>query len=162
STNGLDVKDSGGKILADDFLCTATGPITQIKVWGSWRSDNVWQQPCFCLGIWSDIPKNGTNYSRPANLLWTNCFNPGTYSNYPYASGVQESFFDPNVPGIIGSDTVIWEYTFDIPDSLACWQTNGTVYWLSVWADCFDTNNFLYGWKTCPTNWNDDAVFGHL
>src|SRR5262249_14126173 len=104
-------------------------------------------------------------WSRPGNLLWNNCYNPGQYTNFVYSSGVTERFYDPNlgtnVSAYIGTDTVIWEYVFDVPASQACWQTNGTIYWLSVSADCFDTNQFLYGWKTCPTNFNDDAVFGH-
>src|SRR5439155_2384337 len=58
-------------------------------------------------------------------------------------------------------DHAIWEYDFHFTNA-ACWQTNGSIYWLSLWADCFDTNQFLFGWKTCPTNFNDDAVFGHV
>ena len=28
-------------ILADDYLCTQTGPITEIHIWGSWYHDRV-------------------------------------------------------------------------------------------------------------------------
>jgi len=162
SPNGLDVKATLPKILADDFLCQQSGPITQITIWGSWLNDYVAAQPCFCLGIWSDVPAAGTNLSYPGIQLWTNCFGPGEYSYLPYTNGVQENFFDPNVDAIIGADTAIWQYTFPIPTNLAFVQTNGMVYWLSVTADCFDTNVFLFGWKTCPTNWGDNAVFNDL
>src|SRR5688500_17438091 len=30
-----------GKILADDFLCTLSGPITDIHIWGSWLNDRL-------------------------------------------------------------------------------------------------------------------------
>jgi hypothetical protein len=162
SMNGLDVKATDPKILADDFRCTATGPITQIRIWTSWLFDLLPPQPpCFSLGIWTDIPTNANVlYSRPGTLLCNWQFPPGTYTNFLYTNGVQEQFFDPNLPAIIGSDTMIWEYVFDLPTNNPCWQTNGNIYWLSVQADCFDTQAFLFGWKTCPTNWNDDAVFG--
>jgi len=163
STNGLDVRATDPKILADDFLCHATGPITRVRIWGSWLYDKLPDPPpCFCLSIWSDVPRQGTNYSRPGAQLCNYCFGPGLYTFFPYTNGVNEQFFDPNVPGIIGADTAIWEYIFDFPTNPPCWQTNGNIYWLSLEADCFDTNQFLFGWKTCPTNFNDDAVFGHV
>lgn len=69
STNGLDVLAAVPRGLADDFRCTTTGPITQIRLRGSWLNDNVATQACFCLGIFADIPRQGTNYSRPGQLL---------------------------------------------------------------------------------------------
>ena len=36
---GLDVKATQPNIVADDFLCTKTGAITNIQVWGSWLGD---------------------------------------------------------------------------------------------------------------------------
>ncbi len=162
SANGLDVRATGPKILADDFRCNETGPITEIRIYGSWLHDYPAPQACFTLGIWSDVPAQGTNFSRPGQLLCNHSFSPGQYSYSIYSQGVEEQFFDPNIPGIVGSDTIIWQYTFDLALSNACWQTNGSTYWVSVWADCFDTNQFLFGWKTCSTNWNDDAVYGHV
>jgi hypothetical protein len=163
STNGLDVRATKFKILADDFLCTNTGPITQIKVWGSWLDDKVPPAACFCLGIWDDVPASPTNlFSHPGEQRCSYCFNPGQYV-FSFYTNANERFFDPNIPGpagLIGSDTIIWEYDFFLTN--ACWQTNGNIYWLSVVAHCFDTNQYLFGWKTCPTNWNDDAVFGHV
>ena len=38
---GMDVKITLPKILADDFLCQQTGPITQIRIWTSWLYDNL-------------------------------------------------------------------------------------------------------------------------
>jgi len=147
STNGLDVHDTAPKILADDFLCNATGPITQIKVWGSWLNDSNVPAPCFTLGIWSDVPPAGNGPSHPGNLLWTKRFYADGYSYLPYAAGVNEHFYDPDnqINGLIGADTKIWEYTFSIPIDKACWQTNGTIYWLSLYADCFPTTICLDG-----------------
>ncbi len=166
STSGLDVKASSpSNMLADDFLCTATGPLTQIRLWASWLSDQLPPTPpCICLGLWTDIPRNGNNYSRPGFQLCGYCFQPNEYFAFPYTNGVFEQFYDPTAPGngIIGTDTVIWEYVFNLPTNMCWYQTNGNIYWLSVQASCSATNPFFFGWKTCPTNWNDDAVVGML
>src|SRR5258706_6760773 len=104
-------------------------------MWGSWLNDifpSAAQQPCFCLGLWTDIPQQGTNYSRPGQRLCTWCFNQGQYTNFIYQNVPFERFFDPNIPAIIGNDFTIWEYDFIIPTNQQCWQTNGNIYWLSV------------------------------
>ena len=36
---GIDVNATAPYILADDFLCIETGPITDIHIWGSWYHD---------------------------------------------------------------------------------------------------------------------------
>jgi hypothetical protein len=166
--NGLDVRATLPKTLADDFLCTATGPITRIRIWGSWLFDLVPTNACFCLGIWSDVPATNGFPSHPGQQLCTTCFTGTNYIGTPYVNlgypgvytnGVYELFFDPNSNAIIGQDNVIWQYTFNIPTNITCAQTNGTIYWLSVSADCFDPNQFQFGWKTSPIHFKDDAVF---
>jgi len=131
STNGLDVKVTDPKILADDFRCTATGPLTQIRIWASWRYDEVppaSAAPCFNLGLWTDVPVSATNgtFSHPGAQLCNWSFGAFQYTNFVYASGVQERFFDPNIPGIIGTDTVIWEYVFDLTTSRPAGKPMGT------------------------------------
>ena len=52
---GLDVWDSGPTVLADDFVCTATGPITDIHIWGSWLNDDVaTNSTTFTLAIYDE------------------------------------------------------------------------------------------------------------
>jgi hypothetical protein len=43
-------------LMADDFLCIRTGPITDIHLWMSWMNDIVDPQVSFRLSIWSDVP----------------------------------------------------------------------------------------------------------
>ena len=62
---------------------------------------------------------------------------------------------------IIGGDSVIWQYDFPVQTNGAFWQTNGTIYWLSV-AEQSLMSQATFGWKTALTNWNDDAVYGHV
>src|SRR3972149_785545 len=44
------------KILAEDFPCWQTGPITDIHIWGSWLNDRVAPKTDFKLSIHADVP----------------------------------------------------------------------------------------------------------
>jgi len=177
--DGLDVRATVPKILADDFQCKRPGRINGIRVWGSWLNDKVAPTANFTLGLWSDV-KAITNAdgniipSHPGQLLcWEKFYPPAATDSalprYKFGlavSNVQEQFYDPNLtPGLIGADTQIWRY--DFYPTRPCWKQYGlpqkpVVYWLSVMADGFDTNQFLFGWKTSTNHWNDDGVFGHV
>jgi hypothetical protein len=115
STNGLDVRATATNILADDFLCTTTGAITNIQIWGSWLGDVPAANARFLLGIWSDVPAITNLPSHPGQLLWSVAFGPGEYG-YGLYTNSNERFYDPNIFGInglIGSDTNIWWYNFN-------------------------------------------------
>ena len=55
-------------ILADDFPCQQTGPITDIHIWASWLGDAA-TTPIppvpITLGIWSDVPATGGGRAIP-------------------------------------------------------------------------------------------------
>src|SRR5205085_7160156 len=53
---GFSLWDNGQWVLADDFICTNTGPVTDIHIWGSWLNDLVDPTPTFWLGIYYDVP----------------------------------------------------------------------------------------------------------
>jgi hypothetical protein len=149
------------KVLADDFPCTTTGPITGIHVWGSWLGDVDNPNTTFHLSIHDNVPVDPTgHYSHPGNVLWQQDFAPGSYIPKPYAVA-QEAFYDPNQDLIIGSDTQVWLYNFPIPIAQAFVQkgtaANPLVYWLDVQAVV--PGREVFGWKTSVTQWNDDAVF---
>ncbi len=162
--NGLDVLATQPAILADDFLCTNAGPITNIQVWGSWLKDAVDTNVQFTLAIWSDVPPPAAGgFSHPGRLLWSAVFGPADYTSALSHQG-DERFFDPNpagTGGILGPDTQIWWYNFN-PKQPFCQQgsaKNPVVYWLSVSAT---TATNLFGWKTSTNHFKDDAVFGHV
>jgi len=77
SPKGIDVS-LAGIILADDFKCTATGPIRDIHLWGSFYKDvlpeNGPDSLTFELRIYSDIPADADRWSRPGELLWKRKF----------------------------------------------------------------------------------------
>ncbi len=165
------------KFLADDFLCTSTGPITDVHIWGSWLNDQFPPPPdqgTFVLGIYDDIPATagGLAHSRPGNLLWNMQFKPGEYIAREYATA-PEQFYDPNLDQIIGTDTVVWQYNFFIDEAAALIQDKDNIYWLAVAnidpnndgiVNTMDVQDALvginrFGWKTSQDHFNDDAVF---
>ena len=100
-TNGIDVNatfsppdpvDGRPWVLADDFPCTTSGPITDIHLWGSWLNDQVDYNATYTLAIWSDVPANGTasSYSHPGQLLWTQTYSSGQYTLLPVHQPVRE------------------------------------------------------------------------
>ena len=164
-------------VLADDFACTSTGPLTEVTVWGSWYGDVLpLDDPgavSFLLSIHEDIPAPTTggvagvaiDYSMPGAL---HCplmyFEPGSFTVEPCAVELGEGFFWPSDAGGYwepGADSVCWKYTFPLDET--CIQV-GTpeqpvVYWLDVQA--FPEDSYAqFGWKTSLSHWNDNAVWG--
>lgn len=166
---GIDVNTMHPFILADDFQCTVTGPITDVHVWGSWKDDvlplNDPHQVMFVLSIHKDIPahESPTGYSMPGEVLWWRHFQPGDFVALPYAAGLLEGWMDPPANYYWPGDTVCWRYDFFIPESEAFTQRGNpdepVVYWLDVQA--FPMDEYArFGWKTSRDHWNDDAVWG--
>lgn len=157
---GLDVWNNP-YVLADDFVCTNTGPIMDIHIWGSW--DNNLAAPgtlTFWLAIYDDAPVNPTNsFSHPGNLIWQQWFAPGQYAENPDGTGV-ESFLDPGPPAIIGTDQQAWYYCFyptNPPIQLGTKNAPKT-YWLAAYAQETNGSTFKYGWKTTQFVRNDISV----
>lgn len=181
---GLDV-DATGDVpytpnhLADDFLCTATGPITDIHIWGSFLNDRPPEGPdgqpdpggmVFRLSIHADFPDPdgpGPEYSRP--LMdpppWQMEFAPGdpNYRVRLWADGLDERYWNPTDPALpLEPDTVCWQFNFFIDEAEAFRQKEGEIYWLDVQA--WDPQGLArWGWKTTnpieTEHFNDDAVF---
>ncbi|MFH1501934.1 MAG: FlgD immunoglobulin-like domain containing protein [Candidatus Eisenbacteria bacterium] len=157
-------------ILADDFLCTETGRITDIHIWGSWFHDQYpdgdpgWVY--FTLSLHEDIPDtlSPTGYSMPGNVLWVRSFDAHEFQLQPWATDLQEGWFNPPQDYDPFGDTVCWQYNFAIPETAAFLQ-QGTeekpkVYWLDVQAYSPDPYCW-FGWKTSLDHWNDDGVYGY-
>jgi hypothetical protein len=154
---GLDVWDNGPWVLADDFVCNYTGPISDIHIWGSWLTNNVATNSLtFWLAIYDNVPANPTsNFSRPGNLLWKEQFAPGQYIESFNAPG-QETFLDPGPPNPLGPDSQAWYYCFYPTNQFT--QTNGNIYWLTVYAQSQAGNTQMFGWKTSSNVLNDISV----
>jgi hypothetical protein len=148
--------------LADDFLCTQTGPITDIHLWTSLRQGVTPAAPYnFTLSIWSDAPAipGVSAYSHPNALLKTWTLQPASIE--PITTP-PEGWYDPfNIPTEIvpGDHVGMDKYNFLIPAGEEFSQTEGNIYWLSVTA--IPTTEFersMIGWKTSIEHWNDDGT----
>jgi hypothetical protein len=164
SETGVDVDNF--VLLADDFRCTQSGPITDFHVWTSFNGDELppggLTNAAFTLYLYADVPAQEPEnpYSHPGALLWSREFAPGTYFAGPISAGPPEWWFDPvqgtwTFPG----DTQVFQYDFLIPIDEAYVQTTGTVYWLGVKYDEQQPGGFQLGWKSSTNHWNDDACW---
>jgi len=169
ATTGMDVNATQLFVLADDFLCTQTGPLTDVHVWGSWLNDILPSGGpggvAFTLSIHADIPAGvGQPYSKPGDVLWVKTFHAGTYDVVLFADGLAEGWFDPPSGYIFPGDTKCWLYTFFISQAEAFYQlgtaTLPVVYWLDIQVEQAGAAH-VFGWKTSLEHWNDDAVYGH-
>lgn len=180
TTTGLDVLDTvqpiatepAWKILADDFLCMESGPITDVHIWGSWLNDVLPNNSGgiadpgavrFKLSFHKDVPETTTNpFSYPGDEIWSRVFEPGQFNVNPNVLSAQENFYDPNTGQYLGVDNLVYQYNFtDIVDPFI--QTVGTVYWLDIQTQVLNLpgESATFGWKTRDPSdhFNDDAVF---
>ncbi|MGQ9581260.1 MAG: DUF7901 domain-containing protein [Armatimonadota bacterium] len=163
---GVDVNCTAPYILADDFKCDVTGPITDIHIWCSWYHDVFVPDPGavkFRLSIHADVPAGPYNYSMPGEVLWWHEFEPGNFAwQWEGSTNLLEGWMNPpegyEFPGdhnCIRYDFVILEKPFIQRGS----PDNPVVYWLDIQAEPLDSNARI-GWKTSLEHWNDDAVWG--
>ena len=176
TATSLDVCVTDPMVLADDFECRGTGPITSIHIWGSWLDDWMpWAEPTdpsvgmpsavdFRLSIYEDIPaeQSGLGYSIPGTRLWEGDFPSGSF-NVLLADEFSEGWYNPNTGEYDGyNHEKMWQYNFDIDPAEAFIQQgtsdNPIVYWLGVNAIPGDYTT-EFGWKTSLDHWNDDAVW---
>jgi hypothetical protein len=166
---GVDVNATYPHVLADDFLCTEEGPITDIHIWGSWLNNHIpfgeWPEGVmFILSIHSDIPDSlsPTGFSMPGEPLWWRRFLPGEFTARIYAGGLPEGWLNPPEEYWFPGSDELWQYNFHIDDSEAFIQQgspdNPVVYWLDVQAIPEDPEAY-FGWKTSLDHWNDDATW---
>jgi|GEM_PF-1255986 len=153
-------------VLADDFPCTNSGPITDIHIWGSWLYDQVDANAVFTLAIWSDAPTSAANqFSHPDQLLWTQTYSNGQYALCPYTNTL-ENFVDGSMPGLpnqLGSSSNLYYLCFDASPANTFYQTGTatapTNYWLSVTVQSTaSTTPYYFGWKSSSVAYNDAAV----
>jgi DNA-binding beta-propeller fold protein YncE len=160
--NGIDVAANWNDYArpADDFLCTESGLITDIHLWGSYlyNEDPRLHDLTFKLCIWSN---NTTGpYNKPGEFLWSGTFEEGSYVENIYATEVPETYRHPSTIDTINStDNVVWQYDFYIDPDKACEQTEGETYWLGVFEK--GDTDLCFGWKTSTDNWNAATVWAN-
>jgi hypothetical protein len=177
---GIDIYNNSPQTLADDFLCTTTGYITDLHFWGSWLNDYLPHPAAgadlgdpaavaFNLYIYSDIPDtdgDGPDYSNPGQLLWSANIPAGGFSVRKYADA-NEGWYNPMTGDYMRANhSGVWQYNFVAPPDANLndlFYQQGTpkdpiVYWVGVQAIPQD-QQAVFGWKTSIDHWNDDAVW---
>jgi len=147
--------------LADDFLCTQTGLITDIHIWASFADDCLPpggpDSLPFVLKIYSNMPFGP---SEPFMCLWTRTFGPYQYAVENVHDG-PEGWYDPETGSYQEANhSQAYQYNFYIEDDPFI-QMEGTVYWLVVYNSY--TPDCPIGWKTTSPelSWNNNAVSGN-
>ncbi|MHC4478828.1 MAG: DUF7901 domain-containing protein [Planctomycetota bacterium] len=166
SPYGIDIRIDDGRWLADDFECSSLGPITDVHLWGSWKSDEVGLINKIHLGIYSDNPSGSNGWSEPNELLWERDFVSGDFQMTAQTKVAGGEFWwdivgDSLIPG---GDEWIWRIDINVPVEDAFMQQGDpchpVIYWLVVQVD---TQSGEFGWKTrrYPEHYMDDAVFDY-
>ncbi|MGA2092607.1 MAG: C25 family cysteine peptidase [Sedimentisphaerales bacterium] len=173
SENGIDIRydrtDGRNRILADDFLCTQTGPINKVTLWGSWFHDWYGLKGVINdihLSIYSDKPAGINPFSEPNVLLWERTIYKADINETLYKDELYEHWWDPYtmMTTVWPGDTQIWKYDINIPYGGFIQQgdpCHPIIYWLGAYADLDMAQSppgAMFGWKTAKNHWNDDAV----
>ncbi len=155
--DGWDVCATFPKVLADDWMCSETGWVSDIHFWGSWRHEEEGMIDKIHLSIHDNDPGPP---SKPINPpLWERDFYPGEWMERWYGSGDQ-GWYNPNTGEFYEHDHLnYFQYNFvDIVEPF--WQEEGRIYWLDISVTLADPENFAWGWKSTQDHWMDDAVYG--
>jgi len=158
-------QDPNWHIVADDFRCLGTMPVTSIHWWGSFFDWETWASgtlpgvlpSAWWIGFWSNVPQGPLPYSYPEVLLhdFTVPANRVTIEEV----GSDEYF------GYYPYD-ICYQFNVELEPNEVFWQdeftdmTQGNTFWISIVA--LYQNDFYpdhpWGWKTRPWSWMDDAV----
>ena len=164
---GWDVLVTGPKILADDWRCSESGPVTDVHFWGSWREGNVGEIESIHLSIHEDDLTTAL-YSMPGQQLWSYDVNGADISIVPINSDPWQGWFNPNTGSYNEEDHQnYFQYNIYIPEQDVFYQNADTIYWLDISATLEQAADGSIqpelGWKTSMSeHFMDDAVWGDL
>jgi len=173
--DGYDVNFEMPKVLADDWLCTQTGPVDDIHFW---MSDKYDEQPQMKLmGVHVSIHKDDRTgaFSKPGELLWEWDFDETELIILPWPETGQQLYYDPNTGEVYPLPHFqIWQVNIlDIAEKVeeVFRQEEGNIYWLDLSVYTFNPGaDPTLGWKTADVDrypdpytgehYEDDAVWG--
>jgi hypothetical protein len=172
--NGLDVNFEQPRMLADDWLCTETGPVSDIHFWLSHQGENPVAPLLLGLNvaIFENIPATDGGFSRPGELLWSAggpipFGDEFDFATAPGGTGAQ-GWYDPYTGEYIPNDhdSYFQINLTNIKEPFT--QKEGEIYWLGISIDTSAAD----GWKTADlskypppytgSHFEDDAVFRNL
>jgi hypothetical protein len=149
--DGYGVMATAPRILADDFLCTAGGPITGVSFWGSWAGDQIGQLTGVHLSLHADDRTGG--FSRPGTRLWM--WDSGGVTASPVDPPSVQGWFDPWSGGSSPADHQK-HFSYSTPSFPTPFQQEqGKVYWLAVQITA---EGGSWGWETSSSQHFEDAA----
>jgi hypothetical protein len=160
---GWDIYAAAPHVVADDWRCTSTGPVSDIHLWGSWKNDIEGTIDSIHVSIHKDVPADTNQdifWSRPGDLLWERDFTIGQFTVRDYGQGAQ-GWYDP-FTGEYSRENHTFFHQINIENIDAPFiQEQDSIYWLdiSVTASSPAGAAAFWGWKTSLNHWNDDAVY---
>jgi len=161
--SGWDVYGVTPMMLADDWQCSETGPVSDIHVWGSWRQDNPGVINEVRVSIYENIPDDPTNpdsYSQPGALLWAQGFDASQLAIIdPYGSG-EQGWYEPAAGVAVQNDHHNFHQINIENITNPFIQNVGEVYWLGISLTVEDDpTGPMWGWKTSQDHFMDNAVW---
>ncbi|MCP4708274.1 MAG: hypothetical protein GY869_06595, partial [Planctomycetes bacterium] len=147
--------------VADDFLCTADGPITDIHFWISWTGDDIGEVDFWNIQLYED--DNGL----PGNPVWF-WYGDGDVTINLWEPGGLQGWYCPS-QGTWSPDDHNQIYQVNITNIQdPYFQTKDQIYWLFIQAQ-IPPQPELVGWKTSvddppeplwgsPALWYDDLM----
>ncbi len=163
-------------VLGDDWLCTGTGPVTDIHFWVSMKGDLTEPNPSqvpFSItnvraAIAGNIPQGPNGYSVPESVFKWERYFPGNEAEVVWAGSGQQGWFDPLTGDPIANDHFNYYQVNITGIDNPFIQEMGTVYWLQLDVEAVDPETgewVALGWKTAlltgdpPMHFMDDAVY---
>ena len=108
---GWDIKFNCPKVLADDWLCTQTGPVEDIHFWMSSRYDQPFAITNIHASIHANIPGDDGIPSMPGAPLWECDFGLNQFVDIWYGEG-EQGWYDPNTGECNPYDHYNYWYTY--------------------------------------------------
>jgi len=158
---GWDVNFVEPKVLADDWRCTETGPVSDIHFWMSSRYDEPFDIVNIHASIHTDDLSNPA-FSQPGDLLWEYDFDPSLFTVRDWHEQGPQGWLNPN-DGTVEplNHFLIFQVNIPrIPDPFI--QLEGEIYWLDLSVFAVGPDGILpaeVGWKTSIEQYRDDAVW---
>jgi hypothetical protein len=157
-------------VLADDWQCPQSGPVSSISFWVSFKGgfeppqEGDFTGPDLHISICADIPAVEGQYSMPGNVLWERTFSDAQGSSSGGYNGQEDGrgnqgWFDPFTGEATANDHTAYYLvsTNSIADPFI--QQAGTIYWLEIAAILPTGENYEVGWKTSYNHFMDDATW---
>jgi hypothetical protein len=155
--DGYGVMTTAPRILADDFACTRSGPITGIYFWGSWAGDQAGLITAVHLSIHADNATGAIH--KPGTVLWM--WDTATFDSAPVNPPSLQGWFDPMTEGYSSADH--WnQFSYSIDGFTTPFQqVKGSVYWLAIQVTAAGgswgrttSGDASFGARAVWANWN--------